>query len=116
VFFIAAGYGVRLSFFSKTQFGVILVLFYLWGNAQIALTFFLSAIFTRSRTANIATILLVLCSVIISLTIDTLYPDDPISPAYFLWPPFAFYRALGLVNRASYIATKIVYFNSTMCK
>jgi hypothetical protein len=46
--------------------------------------------------------LIVLCSVIISLVIDQLFLNAQAPAGYFVWPPFAFYRALGLLNRASF--------------
>ena len=87
---------------------MILATFFLWGLAQISLAFFLAALFNKSRLANISVILLVQWSVFIALGIDNLYPEDPLSNAYFLWPPFAFYRVLGILNRASYLTTQRV--------
>ena len=93
---------MKLTFFTQTSILVLLALFFLWGNVQISLAFFFGAIFKRSRIANISLILVVLCSVIISLAIDQLYPSDPVSYFFFIWPPFAFYRSLLLINRSSY--------------
>lgn len=108
-----AGSGARfnLSLFTKTAPIVIIVTLLLWALAQISLAFLFGALFNRSRIANIAVILLVLCSVIIALGIDNLYPDDPLSNAYFLWPPFAFYRVLGILNRSSFDPSLQVLFS-----
>jgi hypothetical protein len=47
--------------------------------------------------------LLVLCSVIVSLATEKLFAEGRQAPIVFLfWPPFAFYRAVQLINIASY--------------
>ena len=45
----------------------------------------------------------------ISLVIETLFVESPAPYALFIWPPFAFYRALGLMNRGTLTATSIPY-------
>lgn len=100
--FVIAGIKFNLSMFTKTDIFVIIVTLFLWTIVQISLAFFFASLFNSSRIANISVILIVLCSVIISLGIDNLYPDDPLSYAYFIWPPFAFYRVLGIINRSSF--------------
>ncbi|KAJ1344845.1 hypothetical protein BSLG_000360 [Batrachochytrium salamandrivorans] len=50
--------------------------------------------------------LVVLFSVLISLTVDNIFVGGSAPIAYFLWPPFAFYRALTVINKASYSASK----------
>ena len=46
--------------------------------------------------------LIVLCGVIISLTTDQIFADKSAPPAFFIWPPFAFYRILTIINTASF--------------
>ena len=46
---------------------------------------------------------------VISLVIDTLFVDGKAPYALFIWPPFAFYRALGLMNSGTLTATSIPY-------
>ena len=53
--------------------------------------------------------LIVLCSVVISLVIENLFVEKPAPYALFIWPPFAFYRALGLMNRGTLTATALPY-------
>lgn len=65
--------------------------------------------FNKSRFALVIVFLLVLCSVVISLVIDRLFPASAAPTAYFIWPPFAFYRSLGLINRASYSTGALPY-------
>ncbi|KAL2917002.1 hypothetical protein HK105_203434 [Polyrhizophydium stewartii] len=103
IIFLAIGYLRKLTLFTLTDTGVLLLLFFIWGHNQIALSFFFTALFNRSRTALVMVFLLVLCSVIISLALDSIFIDGrDLSPWFFIWPPFAFYRALGNLNRASY--------------
>ncbi|KAF9437391.1 hypothetical protein BGZ76_000926 [Entomortierella beljakovae] len=100
--FIIAGFAFRMPFFTKVEPGVFLILFFFWGHAQIALAFFLSCFFSKSRTALVIVFLLVLCGVIVSLATESIFEEDPAPIGYFVWPAFAFYRALSVINRSSY--------------
>jgi hypothetical protein len=46
--------------------------------------------------------MIVLISLLVSLVTAQLFDAGEIPAAYFLWPPFAFYRALQLLNEASF--------------
>jgi hypothetical protein len=46
--------------------------------------------------------MIVLISLLVSLVTADLFLPGEIPAAYFLWPPFAFYRALQLLNEASF--------------
>ncbi|KAJ3368382.1 hypothetical protein HDU91_000618 [Kappamyces sp. JEL0680] len=105
--FIATGLGQKLTFFTVTSRAAVVVMFFIWGNNQIALAFFFSTLFNKSRTALIFVFILVLCSVIVSLAIEQLFEYTTAPTLIFMWPPFAFYRALGLANRASFDATRL---------
>lgn len=107
--FVLAGIAGQLTLFTLTNGGILFVMFLLWGNSMIALSFFFSSLFNRSRFALVSIFLIVLCSVIIALVIDQLFIDTQAPVPYFFWPPFAFYRCLSLVNRASYTSTLIPY-------
>ncbi|KAF9206131.1 hypothetical protein BGZ49_002958 [Haplosporangium sp. Z 27] len=100
--FIIAGIAFRMPFFTRVAPGVFLILFFFWGHAQIALAFFLSCFFSKSRTALVIVFLLVLCGVIISLATESIFDPNPAPIGYFVWPAFAFYRALSVINRSSY--------------
>ncbi|KAG0345236.1 hypothetical protein BG004_003854 [Podila humilis] len=102
IMFIIAGVAFRMPFFTKVDPGVFILLFFFWGHVQIALAFFLSCFFSKSRTALVIVFLLVLCGVIVSLATETIFEDDPAPLGYFVWPAFAFYRALSVINRSSY--------------
>ncbi|KAK3828786.1 MAG: hypothetical protein J3Q66DRAFT_307161 [Benniella sp.] len=100
--FIIAGLAFRMPFFTKVQPGVYIILFFFWGHVQIALAFFLSCFFSKSRTALVIVFLLVLCGVIVSIATEGIFETDPAPVGYFVWPAFAFYRALSVINRSSY--------------
>lgn len=110
VIFIIAGAIARLTFFAKTQAGVLIIVFFMWGLVQIVMSFVLGTLFSRSRTALVVSFLLVLGSVLLNTAASQLYsngnsPDN----AYLIWPPFAFYRALVLINIATFSSTRAPY-------
>eukprot|EP00160_Parvularia_atlantis_P010481 Unigene2049_Nuclearia_a/m.6373 Unigene2049_Nuclearia_a/g.6373 ORF Unigene2049_Nuclearia_a/g.6373 Unigene2049_Nuclearia_a/m.6373 type:complete len:631 (-) Unigene2049_Nuclearia_a:124-2016(-) len=100
--FIVTGFIFRLPFFTLTAPGVYVLLFFLWGHVQIIMAFLLSSFFQRSRYALLVGFLLVVIAVIINIATTSLYTDRRAPLAYFIWPPFAFYRAIGLINAASF--------------
>ncbi|KNE54644.1 hypothetical protein AMAG_00604 [Allomyces macrogynus ATCC 38327] len=106
--FIVTGIVFQLELFTRTAAGVYIVLFLVWGFAQIAMAFFLAAFFSKSRNALVVTYLVVLMSVITNTATDQLFSGR--APfVYLLWPSFCFYRALALVNTASYSEKAVPY-------
>jgi hypothetical protein len=53
--------------------------------------------------------MIVLISLLVSLVTARLFDAGEIPASYFLWPPFAFYRALQLMNEASFDPSQIPY-------
>ncbi|KAJ3047994.1 hypothetical protein HK097_010977, partial [Rhizophlyctis rosea] len=100
--FLIVGFGARLDMFRKTEVGVLLAVFFMWGHVQVALALFFATFFSKARTALVLVFLIVLCGVIVSLAMDTLFPIGDAPPAYFIWPPFAFYRILTVLNTAAF--------------
>ncbi|RKP06539.1 P-loop containing nucleoside triphosphate hydrolase protein, partial [Thamnocephalis sphaerospora] len=100
VVFIITGVAFQMQLFTLTDPAVYIILLLIWAFAQITLAFFLACFFSKSRTALVTVFLLVLGGVMINAAVDQLSPDA-ISVAYFIWPPFAFYRALSRINVAS---------------
>ncbi|KAJ3115049.1 hypothetical protein HDU96_001276, partial [Phlyctochytrium bullatum] len=97
--FIATGNIARLDLFLKTQLGILVILFFLWGLTQVSLAFFLAAFFRQSRLALIVTFLTVLCSIIVSIAVDEIFGSSSQIPAVLMvWPPLAFFRGLSLLN------------------
>ncbi|KNE56289.1 hypothetical protein AMAG_17894 [Allomyces macrogynus ATCC 38327] len=103
----------KLELFTRTAAGVYIELFLVWGFAQIAMTFLLAAFFSKSRNALVISYLVMLLSVITNTATDQLFSGA--APfMYLLWPSFCFYRALALVNTASYSAKAVPYSLSTV--
>lgn len=105
--FIITGVAAKLTLFTLTESKAIWFIFFIWANNQIALAFFFATLFNRSRTALVVVFLLVLCSVIIALAIDTIFVAQQMPIILAFWPPFAFYRILLRANRASFDPTKL---------
>ncbi|KAJ3338427.1 hypothetical protein HDU93_009523 [Gonapodya sp. JEL0774] len=101
IVFLLAGTAGRLDMFINTNRAILPLLFLIWSNVQVSLAFFFSSFFSKNRTALVMTFLIVLCSVVVALALDALY-SGPLNTAFFLWPPFAFYRALSRINNASW--------------
>lgn len=114
----------------QTALDVLILVFFIWGLAQNALVFLFASVLDKSRTAlgrravstnsAVITFMIVLVSLLVSLVTAQLFEagvylapsDDCIQEipfAYFLWPPFAFYRTLQLLNDASYIVSVPAY-------
>ncbi|KAJ3309887.1 hypothetical protein HDU76_003506, partial [Blyttiomyces sp. JEL0837] len=113
--FLIVGRGSRLTFLTLTEGAGLGLLFFIWGHVQIVLAFFFASIFSKNRIALVLTFLVVLVGVIISLVTDNLFAKAQAPAAFFIWPPFAFYRAMSLINVASYSKTKRPY-NLSMLK
>ncbi|KAJ3070188.1 hypothetical protein HDU99_002746, partial [Rhizoclosmatium hyalinum] len=112
--FLIVGSRSSLTFFTQTQTGVLILIFFIWGHIQIVLSFLLSTLFSRSRIALVMVFLIVLVGVIVSLVAERLFAKSDAPLAFFIWPPFAFYRALTLINKASYTKTMAPYKISTL--
>ncbi|KAF9976452.1 hypothetical protein BGZ73_008587 [Actinomortierella ambigua] len=102
IMFVLAGLAFKLPLFTKVEAGVFILVFFFWGHVQIALAFFLSCFFSKSRTALVIVFLLVLCGVIVAIATETIFEEDAAPLGYFVWPAFAFYRALSVMSRSSY--------------
>eukprot|EP00842_Homolaphlyctis_polyrhiza_P003741 jgi/Hompol1/4368/HPOL_007077-RA len=101
VFLLTGAFG-QLMLFTQTSGSVILLMFFLWGNVIIAMSFFFASLFNRSRLGLIAVFLIVLCGIIVSIALEQLFQNRDLPTVFYIWPPFAFYHALSLINEASY--------------
>ena len=97
--FVASGLVFKLDFFTEASPGIYVILLVLWGFAMTALSLLFSVFFSKTRNALVFTFMIVLCGVIINLAATIIFDKTPI--LYLTWPPFAFYRALNLINIAS---------------
>ncbi|KAI9327884.1 hypothetical protein BDR26DRAFT_874694 [Obelidium mucronatum] len=103
--FAVSGYSFKLQIFTMTSPGVLFVLLLVWGLVQISMSFVIASVCQRSSMALASSFLIVLLSVVASISLNSLYPLVESLPGYYLaWPPFAFIRAISVVNQASYSA------------
>ncbi|KAJ3003704.1 hypothetical protein HKX48_001635 [Thoreauomyces humboldtii] len=106
--FLVAGRGAKMEMFTRTSAGVLILVLFVWGHAQVALSFLFGSLFSRSQTALVVTFLVILCSVLVSLAGDALFLNGAPS-AYFIWPAFAFYRILTLLNQSAFRKNLVPY-------
>ncbi|RKO83958.1 hypothetical protein BDK51DRAFT_29199, partial [Blyttiomyces helicus] len=127
IVFLVFGRIAKISMFVNTQGAVLAILFLLWGNVQskseciewvmkmrgqglreYPFHDIASVILTISHRkyfllSQVLVFLIVLVSVVISIVSEQLFVNGPAPLAYFIWPPFAFYRSLTLINEASFL-------------
>jgi hypothetical protein len=96
IIFLLVAAAFRLEIVSINP-GPICILLIVWINTAIALSFAISTIFGNARNALIGTFLVLLMSIVISIAATAIWNNDPPSP-YFIWPPFACYAAVGIIN------------------
>jgi ABC-type Na+ transport system ATPase subunit NatA len=98
--FLATGYATSLELFTNTSWGIILIVFFLWGHIQTSLAFLFASVFRSSNVATVGVFLIVICGVVTSFMLDQVFIEASSYPTTLLiWPPFVFYRILGLLNR-----------------
>jgi hypothetical protein len=51
ILFLLSGYVARMDLFTMTSWGVLVIVWFIWGHAQIAIAFFCSVFFDRSSLA-----------------------------------------------------------------
>ncbi|KAI9224622.1 hypothetical protein BC828DRAFT_402117 [Blastocladiella britannica] len=113
VVFLVTGIAFQLQFFTQTALAVLVCLFIVWGLVQVAMAFFLGALFSKSRNALVVTFLIVLLAVIVNTAVTNLLTSN--APGLYLaWPGFAFYRALTIVNTASFTKGAMPYTMSML--
>ena len=99
--FIITGLLSKMSFFTKTDIAVVITVLYIWGHSLVTMAFFFSAFFTRSGRALVIVFLFVFCGILVNIVFDNYFTYIP-AWATYLWPPITFYRALCIINIASY--------------
>ncbi|RHZ90058.1 hypothetical protein Glove_8g107 [Diversispora epigaea] len=111
IVFVVTGLFFKMEIFTKTQPGVYILLLFIWGHIEIALAFFFSCFFSKSRTALVVSFLIVLCGIIVSIAITytSRQSKSEIPNGYNIWPPFAFCNALSEINYQSVSKTEEAY-------
>lgn len=96
--FSVGGIILDQNFFMLTDPSIWITLFILWGLCQISFAFFLSTLFTKTKSANIATYSVVIAGVSFSMLINAwFYFKDPLPVTFYIFPGFACYRAIWLI-------------------
>jgi len=96
IIFLLVAAAFRLEIVSINP-GPIIIVLIVWVNTAISLSFAISTIFGNARNALVGTFLVLLMSIVISIAATAIWNNDPPSP-YFIWPPFACYTAVGIIN------------------
>jgi len=96
ILFVIIGSAVGLKYFIKNSYGVQAIFYILYGQVQMAFTFFLSSLFSNSRTAVVAGYVYVLASGLLGFLLFQPLMDQAY---WWLWlieliPAFALYRGL----------------------
>lgn len=110
--FLLVAAGFRLEIVSISP-GPIIILLIVWINAAISLSFAISTMFSDARNALVGAFLVLLMSIVISVAATAIWDNNPPSP-YFIWPPFACYTAIGIINSAAVSLNAPVLTTSTM--
>jgi hypothetical protein len=110
------GFAVNLELFSRTSWGLLLIILLIWGHVQISLAFVFNAMFKSSSIATIGVFILTVCGVVTSFILDQVFQDVASFPApLYAWPPFVFYRVLNILNRHA-TSTALVPYTMEMVK
>lgn len=91
----------------------IIILLIVWINTAISLSFAISTIFGNARNALVGTFLVLLMSIVISIAATAIWNNDP-PAAFFIWPPFACYTAVGIINSRAVSLDAPVLTGATM--
>jgi hypothetical protein len=77
--------------------GPIIILLLVWINTAISLSIAISSLFDNARNALLGTFIILLLSIVISIASAGIWDNNPPS-AFFIWPPFACYTAISIIN------------------
>lgn len=95
---------LQLGIFLRTNPLWWILLFFVWGHAQIALAYFFAAFFSNPRTATVVGYLAVLVNAVGGWIINLVFlrtSEITLSTAWlYLYPPISFFRGMGLITLA----------------
>jgi len=95
---IIFGYGFQMSTFKQSG-GPAILLFLLWGLAQVPTGYVISAFFKEERTATIATYLLCFFGEMLAVCLNLFVFPLQRAPWWYMWyPPFTFVRGIYLIE------------------
>eukprot|EP00898_Chlorokybus_atmophyticus_P003419 jgi/Chlat1/4078/Chrsp26S04118 len=115
ILFILFGTAVRLKFFYKNSYGIEIILFFLYGNVQIALAFLLSVFFSSSKTATVTAYIYVFGTGLLGEFLLANFIEHQATPDIVVYllqlvPGFGLYRGLYELSQYSFRAS---YQNSS---
>ena len=104
-FFCVIGYALDFGMFTQVSFPVWFVLFVLWGGSSVSMAMLLSVFFSSTRKSTVIIYFLVIAQIMASIVFGFTIFDQPDvrtwHPVLF-YSPWAFYRALALLNQTVY--------------
>eukprot|EP01052_Picozoa_sp_SAG31_P019455 SAG31_NODE_1418_length_8439_cov_20.075540_2_plen_110_part_00 len=71
---------IQLSFFTRNSTGVQFVFYFIFGNLQISWTFLVSTVFSKTKTATIASYLYVFLSALVANVLLTFFVESSVVP------------------------------------
>lgn len=107
IIYLVVGSLIRLKIFTKTQYAIQIIFYFIFGNNMIAFCFLLSSIFSNSRTAVVTAFLYVFASGLIGDQILEVFMAD--NPGWMvileLVPCWALYRGLYEMGEYAFLGT-----------
>ncbi|OUM57405.1 hypothetical protein PIROE2DRAFT_48760 [Piromyces sp. E2] len=104
--FNIAGTICKMRLFVQTSPQFLLIIFFIWSNIVIALSFMFSFFFKRNGSALTGTFAIVLFSVLLAFAVNEKMKDTYV---YFVWPPLAFYYLINSLNESPHLGEKKYY-------
>jgi len=96
--FVVVGMIFKMKMFTDTSIVILILELFIWANVQVVLSFIISFFFKRNGSALIASFLLVLMGIVLTLTV---IENMETSNIFFVWPPGAFYYILYKLTDAA---------------
>ncbi|KXZ51666.1 hypothetical protein GPECTOR_11g119 [Gonium pectorale] len=105
IIFIVFGAGVGLEIFRRTNMGVQIIFYFLFGNCMIAFAFMLSSLFSSSRTSTVVAFIYVFATGLIGELLLKVFMEKDAKWVFFIeWiPAFALYRGLWEMAEYSFL-------------
>ncbi|EFJ52407.1 hypothetical protein VOLCADRAFT_79211 [Volvox carteri f. nagariensis] len=105
IIFIVFGAGVGLEVFRRSNMGVQIIFYFLFGNNMIAMAFMLSSLFSSYRTSTVVAFLYVFATGLLGELLFKTFMEDNESWMFFVeWvPAFALYRGLWEMSQYAFL-------------
>lgn len=101
IFLVATALSFQMRLFTQTSPLLLLVSILIWGNALVAFSFFLSIFFDKARHSSMVSYFIVVMGVLVSNMLNgSVFMTDSPPFWYLLYPPFAFYRLIFILEDA----------------